>query len=83
LKDSDHFEKAAALMTMHQLPISLRARITHLFSKACLAEEGRREDGLKLRVKAQHLRQLMPGGKDPIDEDEDEAYDRSVNVLDR
>lgn len=81
--DSEHLEKAAAMMTMHHMPISLRARVAHLFSRACLAEDSRREEGLRQQIKAQHLRQLLPGGRDAINEDVDEAYDVFVNVLDR
>lgn len=83
LNDSEHLEKAAATMTMHHMPISLRARVVHLFSRACLADDNRREEGFRQRAKAQRLRQLLLGGKDAINEDFDEAYDVFVNVLDR
>ncbi|KAF2010589.1 hypothetical protein BU24DRAFT_472756 [Aaosphaeria arxii CBS 175.79] len=79
----EHLERADAMMTMHRLPIPLRARTTHLFSRACLLVDSRHEEGLRLKLKARHLRQLLPGGKETIDEADDEAYDKFVDVIER
>jgi hypothetical protein len=71
------------MTTLHNMPVALRARGAHLFSKALLLEGTRQEEAAKQRIKAQRLRQLLPGGRDVFDEDDDSSYDKLVNVLDR
>ena len=76
-------ETAVAIGRSCKAPVGVRARSTHILSKALSMDPNRRTDEKDARQQAQQLRKLLPPGQTDLGDESDHAYEMLVNIISR
>jgi tetratricopeptide (TPR) repeat protein len=76
-------QKAAAIGRLYKAPIGNRARSTHALSKAFNMDPERKTEAEGARQEAHRLRGLLPAGRTDLDDENDEAFEMLVNIIQR
>ncbi|KAL9126140.1 MAG: hypothetical protein Q9217_004766 [Psora testacea] len=71
---SGEAEKAVAIGNLSRAPICVRARYTHILSKALLKDPERQAEGEERRKEAQRLHKLLPPGRTDLEDESDAAF---------
>ena len=76
-------EKAMAIGELVKASFGVRARYTHVLSKALLGDPERQEEGEQACKEAQRLRALLPKDRMDLSDESDAAFERLVNMFQR